>query len=247
MRKGTPLLSARRRRLDLARMPPPAPSLRPLHVLLLRHGLTDANATGTIQGHSPTPLNETGHRQAALLAGAVAAWRPRVSALVSSDLRRAVQTADPVAAACSLDPVYDPAWRERGLGEMEGRTFADRDIWRAASGEHDTPGAEPADAFRARVRDALLALPARFPQEEVVAVVTHGGCVRAILTMLADGRLSLADGQNPVEVAEIANCSILHLVADIGTGSAGADPVWHVGCVNDVAHLAGLDTRIDVG
>jgi probable phosphoglycerate mutase len=221
-----------------------SPSVRAFHVLLLRHGLTDANATGTIQGHSPTPLNETGHRQAALLAAAVAAWRPRVGALVSSDLRRAVQTAEPVAAACGLAPAYDAAWRERGLGEMEGKTFADRDIWRAASGEHDTPGAEPADAFRARVRAALLALPARFPGEEVVAVVTHGGCVRAILTMLADGRLPLADGQTPVEVAEIANCSILHLAVD------RADPphvAWRVGCVNNVTHLGGLDTRVDAG
>jgi broad specificity phosphatase PhoE len=225
--------------------PPPPPPGRPLHVLLLRHGLTDANATGTIQGHSPTPLNETGHRQATLLARAVAAWRPRVEALVSSDLRRAVQTAEPVAAACGLAPAYDPAWRERGLGEMEGKTFADREIWRAASGEHDTPGAEPAEAFRSRVREALIALPARFPREGVVAVVTHGGCVRAILSMLADGRLSLAAGQDCVEPGEIANCSILHLACD--RPAAGADISWRVGCVNEVAHLAGLESRADAG
>lgn len=216
-------------------------ALRPLRVLLLRHGLTDANATGTIQGHSPTPLNETGHHQAALLARAVAAWRPRVEALVSSDLRRAAQTAEPVAASCGLDVVYDPAWRERGLGEMEGKTFADREIWRAASGEHDTPGAEPADAFRCRVRDALLALPTRFPRNKVVAVVTHGGCARAILTMLSDGRLPLSANQDSVEAVEIANCSILHLVCERANGT------WGMGCVNDVAHLVGLETGADAG
>ena len=223
----------------------------PLHVLLLRHGLTDANATGTIQGHSPTPLNATGHRQAALLAGAVAARRPRVAALVSSDLRRAAETADPIAKACGLAPRYDPAWRERGLGEMEGKTFADRDIWRAAAGEHDegARGVEPADAFRSRVRAALLALPAQFPATEVVAVVTHGGCVRAILTMLADGQLALAGGHDRVAVVEIANCSILHLVADRGGAGAGAGAgvTWRVGCVNGVAHLAGLESRADAG
>jgi broad specificity phosphatase PhoE len=225
--------------------PPPPPAARPLHVLLLRHGLTDANATGTIQGHSPTPLNATGHRQAALLARAVAAWRPRVEALVSSDLRRAAQTAEPVAAACGLGIVYDPAWRERGLGEMEGKTFADREIWRAASGEHDTPGAEPAEAFRSRVRAALLALPCRFPGIDVVAVITHGGCVRALLTMLFDGRLTMAAGHEPVEVVEIANCSILHLVCERADEVANA--TWRVGCVNDVAHLAGLATGADAG
>lgn len=219
---------------------------RPLHVLLLRHGLTDANATGTIQGHSPTPLNATGHRQAALLAQAVAAWRPRVEALVSSDLRRAAQTAEPVAITCGLDVLYDPAWRERGLGEMEGRTFADREIWRAASGEHDTPGAEPADAFRLRVHAALLALPTRFPRNKVVAVVTHGGCARAILTMLSDGRLPLSANHDPVEIAEIANCSILHLVWDRAAPEE-ATGTWRVGCVNGVAHLAGLETGADAG
>jgi broad specificity phosphatase PhoE len=221
---------------------------KPLHVLLLRHGLTDANATGTVQGHSPTPLNATGHRQAALLAGAVAGWRPRVAALVSSDLRRAAQTAEPIGRACGLAPRYDPAWRERGLGEMEGRAFAGRDIWRAAAGEHDDAGArgvEPAGAFRSRVRAALLALPTQFPGTAAVAVVTHGGCVRAILTMLADGQLARAAGQDPVEVVEIANCSILHLVAE--RGDAGAEAAWRVACVNDVAHLAGLESRADAG
>lgn len=217
-------------------------ALRPIHVLLLRHGLTDANATGTIQGHSPTPLNATGHRQAALLARAVAAWRPRVEALVSSDLRRAAQTAEPVATSCGLDVVYNPAWRERGLGEMEGKTFADREIWRSASGEHgDTPGAEPADAFRTRVHAALLALPVRFTRNAVVAVVTHGGCMRAILTMLSDGRLPLSANQDSVEAVEIANCSILHLVCERANGT------WGVGCVNDIAHLAGLETGADAG
>lgn len=232
------------RALDLAAMT--SPPARTFHVLLLRHGLTDANATGTIQGHSPTPLNATGRRQAKRLAGAVAAWRPRVAALVSSDLRRAAQTAEPVAAACGLEPVFDPAWRERGLGEMEGKTFADRDIWRAASGDHDAPGAEPANAFRARVHDALLALPARFPRHDVVAVVTHGGCVRAILTMMSEGQLSLAHAHVPVDIVEIANCSILHLVAE-PTAATARDVIWRVGCVNNVTHLRGLDTVADAG
>lgn len=219
----------------------------PLHVLLLRHGLTDANASGTIQGHSPTPLNETGHRQAALLARAVAAWRPPVEVLVSSDLRRAVQTAEPVAAACGLEPVYDPAWRERGLGEMEGKAFPGRDIWRAAAGEHhdEALGAEPAAVFQARVRAALLALPARFAGNALVSVVTHGGCIRAILAMLAGGRLSLADGHQAVQVVEIANCSILHLVCQ--PAGAGPDMRWRVGCVNDVTHLAQCSSQVDAG
>src|SRR5437763_5462425 len=108
---------------------------RPFHVLLLRHGQTDANATGVLQGHLPTPLNALGLLQAERLAGRVARRGPKVTALVSSDLRRAAQTAEPVAAACGLAVAYDPAWRERGFGTFEGRHVGERDTWRAAHGD----------------------------------------------------------------------------------------------------------------
>ncbi len=218
-----------------------------LHVLLLRHGLTDANASGTIQGHSPTPLNETGRRQAVLLAAAVAGWVPAVEVLVSSDLLRARQTAEPVASTCGVEPVFDAAWRERGLGKMEGKTFADRDIWRAATGEHDTPGAEPSGAFRSRVRMALLDLPRRFPDQNVIAVVTHGGPVRSLLHMLYDGSLNLAEGHARPEVAEIANCSILHLTTQRTRRVNGSELTWSIGCVNDVRHLADLVSQNNAG
>src|SRR5204862_3840041 len=78
---------------------------RPFHVLLLRHGQTDANATGVLQGHQPTPLNSLGLLQAERLAQRVARYSPRPTALLSSDLRRAVQTAGALSAACGLAPV----------------------------------------------------------------------------------------------------------------------------------------------
>lgn len=158
---------------------------RTTHILLLRHGQTDANASGVLQGHQPTSLNLTGIRQATLLAGRLKSRHPPIDVLVSSDLARATQTAGSIAAACGLPLVLDPAWRERGFGSLEGKTVGHRETWMAASGEMDAPGGEPMLAMQDRVREALLGLPRRFPKAKVIAVVTHGG---PILRNFADAR-----------------------------------------------------------
>ena len=216
---------------------------RPFRVLLLRHGQTNANATGTLQGHQPTPLNALGLRQARLLAERVARHAPKVTALVSSDLRRAAQTAEPIAAATGLSIFYDAAWRERGFGAFEGRTVGERDTWRAAHGDDDPPGAESLADFRARVLSALKSLPDRFAGHGTVAVVTHGGPVGVLLRMLADGTLPPAAGTAPPEVRQVPNCSVLELVGEPTPGGTA----WRVACVNDVAHLSDLVTDTDAG
>lgn len=225
--------------MDVSDRQPLHPAAAPFHVLLLRHGQTDSNAGGVLQGHLPTPLNALGLMQAQRLAVRVARHVPKPAVLVSSDLRRASQTAEPVAAACGLAVVYDAAWRERAFGEFEGRTVGERDTWRAAHGDTDPPGAEALSDFRARVRRALESLPSRFPARRGVAVVTHGGPVGVLLRMLADGTLPLAPGGDPPRVGQVPNCSVLELVRE---GTA-----WRVACVNDVAHLSGLVTTADSG
>lgn len=215
----------------------------PFHVLLLRHGQTDSNAGGILQGHLPTPLNALGLLQAGRLAARVARHVPIVTALISSDLRRAAQTADPVAAACGLAVSFDPAWRERGFGEFEGRNVGERDTWRAAHGDTDPPGAESFADFRGRVRRALDALPRRFPDDDCVAVVTHGGPVGVLLQMLADGTLPVSPGVEPLRVTRVPNCSVLELVRNNSAGAA----TWRVACVNDIAHLSDLVSDADAG
>jgi probable phosphoglycerate mutase len=216
----------------------------PFHILLLRHGQTDANAGGVLQGHQPTPLNSLGRRQAGLLAARIGAFVPRPDVLVSSDLPRAAQTAEPIAAALKLPVVTDAAWRERGFGEFEGKTVGEREIWRAAAGDSDPPGAEAVEAFHCRVLSALAGLPGRFPDARCVAVVTHGGPVRTVLRGLVDGVLARANGQAAPELVSIVNCSIMHLVTQ-RTASNGR--AWTLNCVNDAVHLDTLATARDAG
>ena len=206
------------------------PSPHPFHVLLLRHGQTDANANGILQGHQPTPLNALGRLQAQRLAARIAAYQPKVTALISSDLRRAVQTTDAISAACGLASSFDPSWRERAFGTFEGKSVGERETWRAAHGDTDPPGAEPMPAFTARVRRALESLTSLSPAHTGVAVVTHGGPVAAVLRLLAPGP----------EPARTANCSVLELVR-------AHDATWRIACLNDVTHLHDLATETDAG
>jgi probable phosphoglycerate mutase len=204
------------------------------HILVLRHGQTDANAQGRLQGHLPTPLNLAGTRQANLLANRLAGYSPAVEAVISSDLPRATQTAALIASACGLSLVTDPAWRERSFGLLEGKPVGDRRMWEAASGEVDPPGAEPSLEMHERIRSALIAIPQRYPDLQLVAVVTHGGPVRSILKMLADGRLQTTRGHPPIEINSIPNCAILHLV--VRHFREGLR--WKIEVCNDIAHLA---------
>jgi broad specificity phosphatase PhoE len=156
--------------------------------------------------------------------------------LVSSDLVRATETADAIAGALGLAYHQKVEWRERSFGPFEGRTIGEADVWRAATGHWDLPGAEPTVAFQSRVQAALAGLVATFPAASCVGVVTHGAVLRNTLQLLADGRLVLCEGEPVPASVPIANCAIMHLEARLtGEGT----PTWRVRVVNDVEHLAG--------
>jgi len=88
---------------------------------LVRHGQSDGNAEGRFGGHSPTPLSDLGVKQAELTARALA--KEKIHAIYSSDLHRAVQTAEPLAKILDLPIITTAAFRERKVGVLEGLTF----------------------------------------------------------------------------------------------------------------------------
>lgn len=90
-------------------------------LFLVRHGQSAGNAEGRFGGHSPTPLSELGLKQAEMTAQALA--KEKISAIYSSDLLRAVQTAQPLARMLDLPIISTPAFRERKVGVLEGLTF----------------------------------------------------------------------------------------------------------------------------
>jgi probable phosphoglycerate mutase len=157
---------------------------RPLTLLLVRHGQSEWNATGRMQGQTPhVPLTALGHEQAAAAARELAGLRP--GALVSSDLHRAVQTAEHCARATGLPLTTTPALREQGYGVLEGRPS--RELWDVVdwTDPHwSAEGGESLAALHARVAGYLAELRAA-PPAPVVALVTHGDTIRAAQAVAA--------------------------------------------------------------
>lgn len=90
-------------------------------LFLVRHGQSAGNAEGRFGGHSPTPLSELGLRQADSAAKAL--QKEGITAIFSSDLLRAVQTAEPLSRLIDVPVVPTTAFRERNVGVLEGLTF----------------------------------------------------------------------------------------------------------------------------
>lgn len=90
-------------------------------LFLIRHGQSAGNAEGRFGGHGPTPLSELGVHQAEITAGALA--KEGVNAIFSSDLHRAVQTAEPLSKLTGIPLLTTKAFRERNVGILEGLTF----------------------------------------------------------------------------------------------------------------------------
>ncbi|HTL28478.1 MAG TPA: histidine phosphatase family protein [Tepidisphaeraceae bacterium] len=210
--------------------------MRSLHVLLVRHGQTDSNLNGVLQGHSPTPLNTLGRAQAKQVARRLKDWESKIDVLVSSDLPRAAQTAEAISAELAMPIQFDPRWRELSFGELEGRAVGEKEIWRNAGGEVEAPGGEKAIDFQKRIVEALVGLREEFASANTICVVTHGGPCRLVPRLLNSGVLERAADQVDLNVPSIINCSIMHLTHD-------ADG-WRVMCVNEASHLD-LETAKD--
>ncbi len=88
---------------------------------LIRHGQSAGNAEGRFGGHGPTPLSSLGVQQAEATARLLA--KEGVTAIYSSDLHRAVQTAEPLSKLAGIPEISTSAFRERNVGVLEGLTF----------------------------------------------------------------------------------------------------------------------------
>lgn len=168
-------------------------------IWLARHGETDANAEGRVQGSIDPPLNDRGREQSRALA-AEAAERG-FAALYTSHQRRARETAAIVAEAVGLEPVVDRRFAESHRGEWEGRLIAEikRDHvedWAASLAPEDAfrfPGGESLAEHAARV-EAGLADVARGPLPALV--ICHGGTIRRVLARRAPEKLTGATFAN---------------------------------------------------
>jgi broad specificity phosphatase PhoE len=152
---------------------------------LVRHGVTDGNRAGLVQGQTGgTALSAEGRRQARAAAAGLLSAGVHPAGVLSSDLERCRQTAGVLADALGLPVHLDPALRERSFGVLEGRRW--NDVPGEAVGIVDgrvvdpgaaPPGGESVSDLAARVEDALRRAAAR---PGPVVLVTHGGPIRVL-------------------------------------------------------------------
>ena len=145
-------------------------------ILLVRHGETVDNARQIMQGQTQGELNERGREQARQVAERLAT--APVDVIIASDLRRAIQTAEIIAAPHRLPVVTTPLLRERDWGGFTGRYIPE------LRGEVWPDDIESEEALLTRARQLLLHITATYPGKRVVAV-GHGIINKAILAVYA--------------------------------------------------------------
>ncbi|NLT73282.1 MAG: histidine phosphatase family protein [Chloroflexi bacterium] len=178
----------------------------------VRHGLTDWNALGRIQGHAQSHLTESGRRQAELIADRLSS--ERIDAVYSSDLTRAMDTARAIAGCHGLPVHADSRLREADYGDWEGRTMDELrvlypevvDRWMTEPVAVAPVNGESVEQVAARVSELLDELRAR-PEDEQIVVVGHGGSIRALLCLA----LSVPQGYSRRVRVDTASLSIVQL------------------------------------
>lgn len=210
-------------------------------LLIVRHGHAEGNAEHRFIGQTDVPLDELGHVQARALADRLRT--SRIDRIVSSDLRRAIDTITPLAEAIGVPIERDPRLREISNGEWSGLLPAEisagwPDLWAAYRAGEDVlrPGGEQWTAVRERVVGAVGEYAAA---SGVIVLCTHGGPALNLALWAA----GFPSGGNIFmgKLGALANTSITTIEVN---GDAG-DEVRLIG-FNDVGHLpgAGPDLRI---
>jgi probable phosphoglycerate mutase len=213
-------------------------------LILIRHGETDWNAEGRIQGHLPVPLNARGREQAEALAAHLR--EIPIDAVYSSDLLRARQTAEAIVRRSGRKICYEERLREWDLGILSGmlRVQAERDypqaarIYRNYLVDEPLPGGESIRQRFERVTGAVADVASRHPGQRVL-VVSHGG-------PLADCyRRAVGNGVEERVKTDVFNASVNRILIDGGDWSLES---WaQVGHLEHIGSLPNWEGRSKPG
>jgi len=200
-------------------------------ICFVRHGETTWNVERRMQGHIDIPLNTTGMAQAKRLANALMQNKYSFNAIYSSDLERALHTANAVANALSLAVQTTPQLRERNVGQLQGLLLSEApvllpEIWQshiARELDHGLGGGESIRAFHQRMQGVLELLLRQHRGQSILAV-SHGGSLDMIYRIVTQQALDAE------RVAVVPNTSLNWITHD---GS-----VWSIQRWADTSHLS---------
>lgn len=198
---------------------------------IIRHGQTDWNLEGRWQGKADIPLNNTGREQAQRLAGHLHRRRIRFDAIYSSDLLRAWETATLIADRLDVTLAPLPALQEIDVGAWSGLTRDEvvsrfHDLWERLHSGEDIPRGGDGETF-GQLYDRVVGAVERLTSErpgQTIALVTHGGPVRALLLHAARDKVGVLP--RPLHVGNTSLSIIACMAND-----------WRVLAINDMSHL----------
>ena len=186
-------------------------------ICLMRHGETDWNKAGKIQGKTDIPLNNTGKIQA--YQSAIMLQESKWDILITSPLIRAKETAEILNERLQLSMIEMDAFKERDFGDAEGMMPKERS---ALFSNRVYPNMETRDALIARIEQGLAYIIQSYPHKKVL-LVAHGGVINTILSVLSKGEIG--SGKTKLDNACISNIYY-------------QEDMWHVKDFNQTIHFA---------
>ena len=144
-----------------------------MDIYLLRHGETDWNRKGLLQGHTDIPLNERGRAQVDDTVRSLSALGVRLDAIVSSPLKRARESAE----------IVEEPLMERGFGEGEGMSLAEM---KERYPDNDCPGMESREDLVRRAGQAFQKIISDFCDAERILLAAHGAVLFALLEAVSE-------------------------------------------------------------
>ena len=155
-----------------------------MNVCIIRHGETDWNAIGKLQGREDIPLNENGKQQAERCGLALS--KRKWSTIVTSPLKRAKLTADIIAGILGINEVHeDSDLIERDYGDASGLEKNERSA-RFPDGKYT--GMEDCQLLRNRIASAVKRAADRFYPEDII-IVSHGSAINSLLAEVSNGAI----------------------------------------------------------
>lgn len=200
-------------------------------LMLIRHGQTAWNKESRCQGQTDVSLDDLGLRQAQALAERLA--EENIDAIYSSNLQRAVQTADAIADSKDLLIRKEPGLRETNFGDWEGMTTQEIDnqfgnawtAWKENPDLSPPQGGETPSQVSLRVEEVLKRILKEHAEETIVCVC-HGGSARILLSLALD----LPHGS--YRHFYLNNCSLSEIYINGGSAT--------LTLLNDTCHLKHL-------
>ncbi|WP_156289900.1 histidine phosphatase family protein [Oceanobacillus salinisoli] len=152
-------------------------------ICFIRHGETDWNAVGRLQGRTDIPLNNKGRKQAKQCGAYL--HKQKFDVVITSPLKRAKETAEIINDYLQLPLIEMNEFIERSFGDAEGMTYEER---LEKYQDENLPNQEEQAVLHHRILTALEKVKQLYPEKRII-LVSHGAVINAMLSILSNGEI----------------------------------------------------------